>query len=198
MNVLIVDSQADLVGNGKERNCFVHPEDPEKAIKIVHADTEKQTKRELSFYKTVRRRKNVSFKHIPRYYGKVDTNLGRGYVFDMIRDYDGRVSRSLLWYLQEGRPLSDFKKDLKKLKKYLLENQLIFNHDMYAGNILYKRVSPSKGRLIIIDGFGDTVFIKWLNLLPSHRIEKIKRRWKLFINRLKRRAENLSKGLPFE
>ena len=66
---------------------------------------------------------------------------------------------------------------------------------MYAGNLLFKRNSESEGKLIIIDGLGDTVFIDWLNVLPSHANSKINRRWELFINRLRKRALGIEKSL---
>ena len=191
MNELIIDVEADLVGKGKERTCFVHPSEPEKAIKIVHGAVTKQTERELKFYGKLKRRKNVSYKQIPFYYGQIKTNLGTGHIFEMVRDFDGNVSKSLLWYLQNGYRLEDFEKRLKKLRKYLLKNQIIFNHDMYAGNILFQKKSASKGRLVVIDGLGDTVFFTVLNNFPKHRKSKIIRRWKFFINRLRERASKM-------
>ena len=177
-----------LVGAGKERNCFVHPDHPDKAIKVVQGSVTKQTDREIKFYRTLQRRKNVSHKHIPFYFGKINTNFGSGHMFQMVRDYDGDISKPLLWYLKEGYDLEKFDKQLEELRQYLIANHIIFNHDMYAGNILYMKESTSKGRLIIIDGLGDTVFLTWLNAFPSHRISKINRRWKLFIDRLRGRA----------
>ena len=198
MQTINLNINRDLIGSGKERNCFVHPEKPNKAIKITSGPVTKQTDRELKFYRGLRKRPQVSFKHIPCYYGEINTNLGPGQMFDLIRDYDGQVSKSLLWYLQQGYSLKFFKKKLKKLYKYLVANELIFNHDMYSGNILYMRKSAGKGRLVIIDGLGDTVYLTWLNAFPNHRKGKIRRRWGLFYNRLKDRARLIQLGKPID
>ncbi len=195
LNSVKRDKEKDRVGPGRERICYVHPEESGKAIKITPGPIRKQTDRELKFYKGLKYRKKVSYKHIPQYFGPIDTNLGLGQVFEMIRDYDGNVSKSMLWYLEEGHSLDFFEERLQILHQYFLANQLIFNHDMYAGNILFKKTSDSDGVLIVIDGLGDTVFIDWLNFLPSHARSKIDRRWELFINRLRKRALGIEKKL---
>ena len=195
MNLVKIDTEKDLVGNGRERICYVHPTESDKAIKITPGPVRKQTDRELKFYRGLKGRRKVNYEHIPKYFGPIETTQGRGQVFELIRDYDGTISKSMLWYLEEGYSMDFFEKKLTELHDYLLANHLIFNHDMYAGNLLYKRKSESEGKLIIIDGLGDTVFISWLNALPSHARSKINRRWELFINRLRKRALGIEKKL---
>ena len=36
---------------------------------------------------------------MPKFYGNEDTNMGSGAVFDLIRDEDGQVSKTLEFYL---------------------------------------------------------------------------------------------------
>ena len=191
MQGIVIDKEKHFVGHGKERDCYAHPEKPEIAVKINHSKENKQTRREIGFYRSLRWRKKLSFERIPRYYGRINTNLGPGHMFDLIRDYNGEVSKSLLWYLESGLALDQFEEDLDKLKEYFLEQELIFNHDMYAGNLLFKKDSETDGKLVVIDGLGDTVFIKFLNMFSTHRISKIERRWELFINRLRKRAAKM-------
>ena len=78
------------------------------------------------------------------------------------------------------------------MRTYLVENQIIFNHDMYCGNILFQKENENSGKLVIIDGLGDTVFFKLLNNFKKHRIKKIDRRWTFFINRLHKKANSLN------
>lgn len=173
MPTIQLDKERDYIGKGKERVCYVHPDNSQIAIKITYGEVNKQTKRELKYYRKLGKRKDLSYTHIPRYLGAVETSLGRGHMFDLIRDYDGEISQSLLSYLEKGTPLESFNADLEKLRKSLLENGIISNHDMYAGNILYRRSSESTGDLVVIDGLGDTVFINWLNILKSHRRKRL-------------------------
>lgn len=183
---------SEKVGTGKEKACYVHPHDSNKAIKVPIGSTRVQTDREIRYYKKLLKRKNVFYSHMPQFYGLVTTNLGEGYVVDLVRDYDGEISKSLEWYLQHGSTLNDFSMHLQELKTYFLQNSIVFNHDMYDGNLLVKKVSPEKMQLVIIDGIGDVVFIQWPNMIPSFVRLKIERRWQYFWRRMVRTAARRS------
>ena len=174
----------DLVGAGVGRACYVHPEDPDKAVKIPIIKDDLQSKREVKYYKKLIKRKGISFDHCPRYYGTVKTNLGDGFVVDLIRDYDEEVSKPLSWYLENGLHFSELPPYLEELKNYFLSNLIIFNYDMGIHNLLFQKCTPGKVRLVMIDGLGDTVAITWLNLLASHVRSKIERRFSRFLNEL--------------
>lgn len=179
----------DPIGKGKERACFVHPDDPQKAIKISIGSVSKQSRREIKFYRRLKQRGGVNDPHVPRYYGLCETNLGRGIVVDLIRDQDGQISRPLNWYLAEGYPIEDFEPYLHELKKSFLHNLIIFNHDMTVGNLLFQKVSATSARLVAIDGLGDVVIFGWLDVFPPVARRKISRRWARFIARIYRTSE---------
>ena len=178
----------DPVGKGKERACFVHPDDPQKAIKVAHGDISQQSRREIKFYQKLYKRSGND-PHIPRFYGLCETNLGQGIVVDMIRDQDGEISRPLNWYLAEGYPIEDFEPYLDELKQSFLQNLIIFNHDMTVGNLLFQKVSATCARLVAIDGLGDVVIVDWFNAFPVLVRRKISRRWQRFIARVYRTQE---------
>ena len=180
---------SEPIGQGRERVCYVHPDDPRLAIKLPHAETSEQTEREIRFYQKLRRRKAVHSKHIPTFHGVVDTSLGAGIVVDLIRDYDGQISRPMNWYLAEGYPVEEFEPMLKELYESFLDNRIIFNHDMNIGNLLLQKRSMTRGRLVAIDGLGDTVAVDWLDAIPWFARRKIRRRWLRFLERLYRTAE---------
>ena len=182
----------DLVGTGVERACYVHPEDPDKAIKIPIIEDDRQSKREVKYYKQLIKRKNISFDHCPRYHGTVKTNLGDGFVVDLIRDYDGEVSKPLSWHLENDLHFSEIPPYLDELKNYFLSNLIIFNYDMGIHNLLFQKYTPDKIRLVMIDGLGDTVAITWLNLFPSNVRSKIERRFSRFLKKLYESRQVLS------
>lgn len=184
-----VKIQQEPIGVGIERACYVHPQDPDKAVKISIKKRDLQSQREIKYYKKLLKRKNLKFKHLPQFYGEVDSNLGSGFVVDLVRDYNGKVSRTLLWYIKKGYAMSEFEPYLRDLKKYFMKNLIIFNYDMMISNLLFQRVSKKKARLVLIDGLGDTVYIQWFNAFPSHVKSKIERRWGRFIRRLYRSKE---------
>jgi len=177
------------IGMGKERMCFVHPEDPRLAIKISTGGVDEQSKREIRFYRKLQKRGGVDNRHIPGFHGLCETNRGRGIVVDLVRDYDGQISRPLNWYLAQGFPIEEFEPHLEELKRSFLEQLIIFNHDLTVGNILVQKTSAARFRMVAIDGLGDVVALDWLDYFPFLVRRKIRRRWQRFMARLYRCRE---------
>jgi hypothetical protein len=101
-----------------------------------------------------------------------------------VRDYDAQISKPLNWYLANGFPVEELPRHLEPLKRFFLKYLIIFNYDMQSSNLLLQKISPEDTRLVMIDGLGDTVHFKWLNVFSSHAKSKINRRWDRFIKRL--------------
>lgn len=177
------------IGMGKERMFFVHPEDPRLGIKIPREKVSEQSKREIRFYRKLKKRGGIHDRHVPGFHGLCETNHGTGIVVDLIRNYDGEIARPMNWYLAQGYPIEDFEPSLAELKESFLKNLIIFNHDMTVGNLLVQKLSATKLRLVAIDGLGDVVALDWLDLVPFLVRRKIKRRWKRFIERVYRCRE---------
>ena len=172
------------IGMGKERMCFVHPEDPRLAIKIPREKVSQQSQREIKFYRKLKKRGGVHDRHIPKFHGLCETNRGVGIVVDLIRNYDGEIARPLDWYLAQGYPIEEFEPSLEELKQSFLQNLIVFNHDMIIGNLLVQKLSASKVRIVAIDGLGDAVALDWLDIFPFLVRRKIERRWQRFMERL--------------
>ena len=183
-----------LVGKGKERACYLHPDDPDKAIKVLLGTARKQMDRELRFYAQLNRREFQDYAHIPRYYGSLETNLGAGYIVDLVRDYDGSISKRLSEYFFEGASIEQYQPALDQLLDYLLRNRIIFNHDMYEGNILVRRLDASQLQLVVIDGLGEVAFLQWPNAIPALARRKILRRWQRFYSRLQKNHPAIQRG----
>ena len=86
MNHEYLQIDSDPIGQGQERICYVHPHDPTKLVKLLKGPSDKQTRRELALYRRLQR-KETDYRQLPRLYGLVRTNLGRGFITDLIRDY---------------------------------------------------------------------------------------------------------------
>ena len=125
-----------------------------------------------------------NFEHIPRYYGMAQTNLGDGFVVDLVSDFDGSVSKSLWWHFEQGYPVTEFLPYLDELRQYLLDNLIVFSVDMGRYNILFQKTSPQQARLVVIDGLGNHTAINWLDNIAYFARRKIIRRWQRFIGRL--------------
>ncbi len=184
MNPAILHISGEPIGAGQERVCYQHPDDESKVVKIQKGDNDTQTRRELALYASLARRGMNDFEHIPRYHGKVQTNIGNGFVVDRIADYDGAVSRSLWWHFERGYPVTEFLPYLEELRRYLLDKRIVFSVDMGRYNILLQKLSPSRARLVVIDGLGNHTAINWLDNIGFFARRKIRRRWQRFIGRL--------------
>ena len=184
MNQQILQITGEPIGVGQERVCYRHPQEDGRVIKIQKGESDKQTRRELELYENLSRRKMSNFEHIPRYYGMVQTNLGEGFVVDLISDFDGSVSKSLWWHFEQGYPVAEFVPYLDELRQYLLDNVIVFSVDMGRYNILFQKTSPHQARLVVIDGLGNHTAINWLDNIAYFARRKIDRRWRRFIGRL--------------
>jgi hypothetical protein len=190
--MLHIDS--DPIGTGEERDSYIHPHDPGKCVKVCKTEKRLQTKREVAYLKKLRRRKDFSWIHVPRFFEKVSTNKGPGMVVGLVRDYDGKISKTLRHYLSAGLSIDHFRSDLSQLKAYLLKYCVIFNYDMSEDNLLYQRLDKEEGRLVVIDGIGDTVFVPFLNYFKGHVRRKILRRWERFENKLYKHNDTLNRN----
>jgi hypothetical protein len=93
---------ATLIGKGLHRECFEHPADPDKCIKIVVAGDSDENRREARYY-TMLGRRGIRWDMLTPFHGIVATNKGEGAVFDLVRDDSGAVSQTLQYYLNSEK-----------------------------------------------------------------------------------------------
>ncbi len=184
--LMIILKDEDFVGKGNERACYIHPEDKNKAIKITYENNNrkesKQTKLEVNYYKELEKRRMTNFKHLPKYFGEVKTDKGAGFVVELIRDFDGEVSKTFEYYLKKDGVLK-YKKELEEYKQYFLDNCIIFNYGMMPKNILLRKNSETDFDLVLIDGLGDVSYFTLPNKIPYFARKRINRRWDKFIKK---------------
>ncbi|MCG3681803.1 PhoP regulatory network YrbL family protein [Aliarcobacter butzleri] len=183
---MIILKDEDFVGKGNERACYIHPEDKNKAIKITYENNNrkesKQTKLEVNYYKELEKRRMTNFKHLPKYFGEVKTDKGAGFVVELIRDFDGEVSKTFEYYLKKDGVLK-YKKELEEYKQYFLDNCIIFNYGMMPKNILLRKNTETDFNLVLIDGLGDVSYFTLPNKIPYFARKRINRRWDKFIKK---------------
>ena len=176
--MLKIESSA-LLGKGLRRECYFHPEDENKCIKIVVAGDHRETAREQSYYRLLEKR-NIAWEMLARFYGNVETNLGEGAVFELIRDYNGEVSKSLVHYFsadnETDRNYQYLYQALLLLKQYLLKWKIV-TIALKPQNIVYKKTNESEGFLVVIDNIGNSDFIPICNYIDWMATRKIHRNW---------------------
>lgn len=119
------------------------------------------------------------------YYGDIETNLGIGSVFDLVKDHNDAVSKTLEYHLfsKTKTHYQGLKNSLFSLKDYLLQ-QHITTMKLKPNNILYKKMASGRSRLYIIDNIGNSDFIPICNYNSYFAKIKILRKWKRFEARI--------------
>jgi len=184
METLILKEE-DFVGKGNERVCYVHPTDKNKAVKFSFEQNQgrsKQTTLEVNTYNQLIKKSHNDWTHLPKFYGKVLTNKGEAFVVELVRDFDGEVSKSFEYYLKRDG-VAIYSKELETYKNYFLKYGIIFNYGMMPKNILLRRNNETDFDLVLIDGLGDVSHFTLLDKLKYFSSKKINRRWDKFVNK---------------
>ena len=174
------------VAIGEHRKIFEHPKDKNLCIKVIWLGGLEETQREEKHYRLLEKR-NISWTLLARFYGFVETNLGQGAIFDLIRDYDGGLSRSLAYYLasntlDEAHQLS-LVNAFVPLKEYLCRYRVI-TMMLKSQNIVFRKVSEVEGDLVLIDSVGNSDLLPICDYSAFFARRKILRKWRRFENSL--------------
>ena len=178
MSATVSLTPQDFVAEGTDRKCFRHPHDADRCIKVLHPERRAgRFWREIRYFASLNRR-HVDFRHVAAFHGLVETNFGRGAVFELVLDDDGRVSKSLEHYLgcNDAQFNSWFAGEMENLKQDLYEQWIVF-HDLNPGNILVRRESYDQYRLVVIDGIGHNHFLPLASYSRRFARKKLVRVW---------------------
>ncbi|QKJ87572.1 PhoP regulatory network protein YrbL [Paramixta manurensis] len=176
------------IGKGRHRECYIHPENNALCVKIVYSTEsggDKELKRELNYYRHLGAR-CINWDNLPRYHGEVETNLGIGYAYDLITDFDGNPSKELDFYLRQAQQNADFAwlTPLLVAFKQNLETNQIVTMSLKPKNILVKQAHDGSRKLVVVDNIGEAAIIpaaSW-NRFFYHR--KHTRLWQRFLTLL--------------
>lgn len=168
-----------LIAQGSRRKCYQHPDDLHKCIKIsIKEEACSATAHEVRYYEKLQRRcPDLDYAGLPKYYGYENTNLGRGGVFELVRDEDSKeISNTLDQYRQDGALAEDpefWNKVLAEFRSWMEQHSVFanFHHD----NICAKRLADGSIRLVAIDGIGHHEFIPVSDYIPFMARRKLRR-----------------------
>lgn len=174
-----------LYGQGSHKKCFLHPYDNKLCIKIAYnGGGQKDLIREINYIKVLNRRRK-DYHILPQYYGEVETNFGTGYVFEIIRDYDGEKSKTLEDFITvPGLFAENFDlivRRLKELKAELYKNEII-TMVLFPENILFQKTNINTYQIRLVNDMGSAVLIPLEYHIKYFAHTKILRRWKMFLN----------------
>lgn len=187
-----------FIGKGKNMAVYINPINPLQCIKI-QIGSMREYDLEMSYRKSRQRRKLPQSSLMTNYYGEVITNLGIGYVFERVIDYDGTTSMSIHDLVQlemqarkKGiltKQIADTEKELPPVKVCLLKmyeklfQDRVLLKDDSCENFLIQFNTPATWEIRIIDGFGYRAllnpFVYYIDFLT---VRQIKRYWIRLVN----------------
>lgn len=148
---------------------------------------QKDLLREINYIDVLNRR-HKDYSILPQYFGKVNTNLGTGYVFEIIRDYNGNKTQTLEDFITSPTLFAEnfdlIVYLLKNLKDELYKNEII-TMVLFPENILFQKTDKNNYRIRIVNDMGSAVLIPLEYYFTHFAHTKIKRRWKMFLDVLR-------------
>lgn len=188
-----------LLGEGTKRKCFIHPDDPCLCIKIASVRGRRSARREIRYLNMLRRR-GKSLAQIADYKGTIQTSLGIGDLYELVRDCDGQVSKNLGYYLNLGDKdmTARIIGAIEDLRVYLARNLILFS-DVRSDNLLVKKGCDGNFVLIVVDGVGDNNQIQIVDYFKPLALRKCIRKWNNFISGVARNFPQVAKKIrPFD
>jgi hypothetical protein len=174
-----------LIGRGGVRTVYQHPNDSDKCIKLLFNEKKRRAVQREEAYLKRYWRAHKPFDHLSRFYGHCHTTLGRGGVFQLMKDYDGAISNPLAAFLP-GNILADklaptqIASLLCHLRDHLLTHCIIVS-DPAPGNIVVKYATPDQPVLVLVDGIGNPHFIKIADYSSSAARKIIVKKWRYYV-----------------
>lgn len=187
----LINLTEDLfLGNGSHRRTYINPENSNTVIKILYnksKDAVAQLNREIK-HNLMLQSRYKDLRGVAKYLGKVATNLGEGYIFELIKDIDtDNISESLEEYISRNAFIDDngeaLYKSLCELKNNMFKYGII-PMEMYPDNILCRKSGGNYFDLIIIDDIGTASFIPIEYYFSFAANNRIQRRWNRLLNNI--------------
>ena len=172
------------LGVGNHKTVYAHPTDKNLCVKILHTPDDPDFIKESRYRKALGSRAD-SMTLITKYFGEVETSKGKGYLFERVLDFDGKISQTMLNVLDDTvadrkllpateKLLFDFK------KTYFDERFLLAGVD--PDNYLVQRTSPTERRVRIIDNIGIATFVPLPYYFDYFAIKRAKKYWGRFVD----------------
>ncbi len=176
---MITIEDEHFMAEGVYQKCYRHPDNDALCIKISKQNLE--TSRllyEINYFKKISKKnwKRFEYPFFTKYHGEVETNLGTGFVYDLITDETtGEISKTMEYYILNPTPkISDeiLRDGFDRLVRMMIKHRVIAN-DIRSKNICCKILKDDSIQMIIIDGVGHRDFIpivEWSSFFAKKKI----------------------------
>jgi len=203
-----------IFSRGGNRLCYIHPDDDNKILKVLIPKKSAVAKRksapfykkfrplycfddnlrELQAYKTLTRKEKflckkrnneeIIWKHIPKCFGKVETDLGLAVCQELIRSNNGNIAISFRDYINTKGFTDELKIALNELCDFFFCNMVI-TRDLHSHNLVIQEKENGL-HIYMVDGIGNSDLIPIANIIPFLGRGKIQRKIDRFMKRLKK------------
>lgn len=179
---------------GGTRRCYIHPNDSDLCVKVLREDRtpevrksqtqgfkqhlplrnfDDQWKEQCAYEALMPKASQVTWKHVPEYFGTVDTDMGLGIVTRVFRNHDGSYPLTLEHLVPKG--ITDSLKGALQEFKTWLRTELFLSRHLLPHNIIVVETEPSIYTLVIVDGIGNSEMIpisSWFDFFAKRKIER--------------------------
>ena len=172
------------LGVGNHKTVYAHPTDKNLCVKILHTPDDSDFAKEMRYRKALGSCVD-SMTLLTKYFGEVETSRGKGYLFERVLDFDGKISQTMLNILDNT--LAD-KKFLPATEELLLDFKKTYFYEKFllAGvdpdNYLVQRTSPTERRVRIIDNIGIATFIPLPYYFDFFALKRVRKYWLRFVD----------------
>lgn len=180
---MITIKDEHYISEGLARKCYYHPNDNNLCVKIGKPEVDvAHLYKEINYFKKIKN-KDISkfdYQFYAEYHGEVETNLGVGFVYSLVKDETSQnISLTLRHYLEmKDAPFKDDElvEALERLKQQMIKHK-VFVGDLRARNICCKILVDNSLELIVVDGLGHRDFLPFADWFTFFAKKKVERRF---------------------
>ena len=187
---------------GGNRKCFIHPDKPDRCLKVIHPGLLQKIRNNKPWYKRFRSlesfddnlREEVAYKqkalrssnpkiwkHLAKWYGKTETSLGIASETELIKN-DNQIAETLESYLFKNGLTDEIKDSIENFHHWL-RNNLVLTKNLIPHNLVLKKENNSLN-IKIIDGLGSQAFIPFPSYSKFFAKRYVERRIELMWSRI--------------
>ena len=187
---------------GGNRKCFIHPDDPDRCLKVIHPGLLKKIRKNKPWYKKLRSLESFddnlreeeaynqkalksddpnTWKHLAQWYGITETSIGQASETELIRNND-QIAETLESYLFANGLTDEIKNSIEKFHQWL-RNYLVLTKNLIPHNLVLKKENDEMV-IKIIDGLGSQAFIPLPNYFNFFAKRYVERRIELMWSRI--------------
>jgi len=187
---------------GGNRLCFVHPNNPDRCLKVIHPGLLKKIKENKSWYKRFRSLESFDdnlreqkaynqralkrddpkiWLHLAKWHGMTETNIGMASETELIKN-DDEIAETLEAYLFREGITEEIKIAIEEFHTWL-EEYLVLTKNLIPHNLVLSR-QDNKIIIKIVDGLGSQAFIPAPNYSNFFAKRYVKRRILLMWSRI--------------